>query len=112
MRQQLSFHRTGFSYHAAADAAEGRVRLESGTIADAQVRLFDLTDYGEGPLAHAMTMVTGDFFNALTHDGTDPAAAVRVRTDYPIRQSLDDLPYQLAARRRCDWRCSTVRTPL
>ena len=41
---------------------EGQVRLESGEpVADAQVRLFDLSDLRQGAIARAMTDGTGYF---------------------------------------------------
>ena len=41
---------------------EGRVRLESGEpVADAQVRIFDLSDLRQGPLARVQTDGTGYF---------------------------------------------------
>ncbi len=79
---------------------EGRVRLDSGEpVADAQVRIFDLSDLRQGAIARAQTDGTGYF--AL------PLAALR-GSALPERFSLGQnypnpfnpstiIPYQLAA---------------
>ena len=54
---------------------EGRVRLEAGEpVADAQVRLFDLTDLHKGAIARAQTDGTGYFALPLAaFEGQRPA---------------------------------------
>ena len=49
---------------------EGRVRLESGEpVANAQVRIFDMTDLRQGAIARAMTDGTGVFCAAVSRAG-------------------------------------------
>ena len=79
---------------------EGRVRLDSGEpVADAQVRIFDMTDLRRGAIARAMTDGTGYF--AL------PLAALTgsvLPTNFTLGQNYPNpfnpatiIPYQLAA---------------
>ena len=72
---------------------EGRVRLDSGApVADAQVRIFDMSNLRQGAIARATTDGTGYFalpLAALTERGV--AAAVRLGSELPQSvQSLDD----------------------
>ena len=54
---------------------EGRVRLESGEpVADAQVRLFDMTDLRQGAIARALTDGRGYFALPLAALGGQRAA--------------------------------------
>ena len=79
---------------------EGRVRLESGEpVADAQVRLFDLSDLRQGAIARAMTDGTGYFalpLAALT--GRALTARFVLGPNYPNPFNPSTIiPYQLAA---------------
>ena len=52
---------------------EGQVRLESGQpVADAQVRLFDLTNLRQGAVARAMTDGRGYFAPAVISRSLNP----------------------------------------
>ena len=79
---------------------EGRVRLESGEpVADAQVRLFDLTDLRRGAIAHAMTDGTGYFalpLAALAGRALPERFALGQNYPNPFNPSTV-IPYQLAA---------------
>ena len=90
---------------------EGRVRLESGEpVADAQVRIFDMTDLQRGAIARATTDGTGYFAlplatltgRALPEQGS---RWVRITPIHSIPRRSFPINWRLCP--RCGWRCLT-----
>ena len=100
-----------FVVSAAEPLLEGRVRLESGEpVADAQVRIFDLSDRRQGAIARALTDGTGYFALPLaTHWGGGRCRrSSRWDRTIPIRSiPRRSFPINWRLRLRCGWRCST-----
>ena len=89
---------------------EGQVRLESGEpVADAQVRIFDLTDLRQGAIARAMTDGTGYFALPLAALGGGRCRrGSRWGRIIPIRSiPRRSFPINWRLRLRYGWRCST-----